>query len=92
MGRLSGLFYLVENEMVNGWLLSVHCGFSGSFVATLQHSTNCGAQGAIVQGRVKRGGWLANSCKRVRTNLETEDEPQQIVAQGLLSCLQYPVP
>jgi hypothetical protein len=26
------------------------------------------------------------------TNLETEAEPQQIVAQGLLSCLQYPVP
>ena len=27
-----------------------------------------------------------------RTNLRTEAEPQQIVAQGLLSCLQYPVP
>ena len=26
------------------------------------------------------------------TNLETQAEPQQIVAQGLLSCLQYPVP
>jgi hypothetical protein len=26
------------------------------------------------------------------TNLETKAEPQQIVAQGLLSCLQYPVP
>ena len=25
------------------------------------------------------------------TNLETRAEPQQIVAQGLLSCLQYPV-
>ena len=25
------------------------------------------------------------------TNLETEAEPQQIVAQRLLSCLQYPV-
>ena len=25
------------------------------------------------------------------TNLETKAEPQQIVAQGLLSCLQYPV-
>ena len=25
------------------------------------------------------------------TNLETQAEPQQIVAQGLLSCLQYPV-
>ena len=27
-----------------------------------------------------------------RTNLGTEAEPQQIVAQRLLSCLQYPVP
>jgi hypothetical protein len=27
-----------------------------------------------------------------RTNPGTEAEPQQIVAQGLLSCLQYPVP
>jgi hypothetical protein len=27
-----------------------------------------------------------------RTNLETEAEPQQIVAQRLLSCLQYLVP
>ena len=29
---------------------------------------------------------------RNRTNPETEAEPQQIVAQRLLSCLQYPVP
>ena len=29
---------------------------------------------------------------RYRTNPGTEAEPQQIVAQGLLSCLQYPVP
>ena len=29
---------------------------------------------------------------RHRTNPGTEAEPQQIVAQGLLSCLQYPVP
>ncbi len=28
----------------------------------------------------------------VCTNLRTEAEPQQIVAQRLLSCLQYPVP
>ena len=26
------------------------------------------------------------------TNLETRDKPQQIVAQRLLSCLQYPIP
>ena len=29
---------------------------------------------------------------RHRTNPGTRAEPQQIVAQGLLSCLQYPVP
>jgi hypothetical protein len=28
----------------------------------------------------------------LRTNPGTEAEPQQIVAQRLLSCLQYPVP
>ena len=30
--------------------------------------------------------------QRHRTNPGTEAEPQQIVAQRLLSCLQYPVP
>lgn len=30
--------------------------------------------------------------ERRRTNPGTEAEPQQIVAQRLLSCLQYPVP
>ena len=35
------------------------------------------------------GGEL--SFKTECTNLETQAEPQQIVAQGLLSCLQYPV-
>ena len=33
-------------------------------------------------------GWKAPGYKSVRT----KDEPQQIVAQRLLSCLQYPVP
>ena len=37
------------------------------------------------------GGKLALS-EEESTNLETKAEPQQIVAQGLLSCLQYPVP
>jgi hypothetical protein len=32
------------------------------------------------------------SSREGRTNLGTEAEPQQIVAQRLLSCLQYPVP
>jgi hypothetical protein len=34
----------------------------------------------------------SNTKSRHRTNLGTEAEPQQIVAQRLLSCLQYPVP
>ena len=40
------------------------------------------------------GGELAMRPVMVahRTNLGTEAEPQQIVAQRLLSCLQYPVP
>jgi hypothetical protein len=32
------------------------------------------------------------NIEALRTNLRTEAEPQQIVAQRLLSCLQYPVP
>lgn len=41
----------------------------------------------------ERGGELSSSMpKHIEcTNLETQAEPQQIVAQGLLSCLQYPV-
>ena len=35
------------------------------------------------------GGRMAHLAEC--TNLETKAEPQQIVAQGLLSCLQYPV-
>jgi hypothetical protein len=43
-----------------------------------------GREGNGCRGRLTR----IFSC----TNLETRDKPQQIVAQGLLSCLQYPVP
>ena len=35
---------------------------------------------------------VAWRASHLHTNLETEAEPQQIVVQGLLSCLQYPVP
>ena len=41
------------------------------------------------------GGRIDNAIaikQRHRTNPGTEAEPQQIVAQRLLSCLQYPVP
>jgi hypothetical protein len=56
------------------------------------------------QSGYKGGGDLAGSLYEkqsvrtalllhgTRTNLGTEAEPQQIVAQRLLSCLQYPVP
>jgi hypothetical protein len=60
---------------------------------------------AKTKNRKKRGGrGLATSQgnyagdregttqKARRTNPGTEAKPQQIVAQGLLSCLQYPVP
>ena len=36
--------------------------------------------------------WQPYACACRRTNLRTKAEPQQIVAQRLLSCLQYPVP
>ena len=40
----------------------------------------------------ERGGKNCHPCRKAEcTNLETQAEPQQIVAQGLLSCLQYPV-
>ena len=38
------------------------------------------------------GNALPRKKERRRTNPGTEAEPQQIVAQRLLSCLQYPVP
>ena len=52
----------------------------------------------VNQKHFERGGrmMLILSTRKVkiklRTNPGTEAEPQQIVAQRLLSCLQYPVP
>ena len=63
----------------------------------------CGRLSCTLLWWVVWGGWIdnilarttvANCCtnRRHRTNPGTRAEPQQIVAQRLLSCLQYPVP
>ena len=44
---------------------------------------------AQAEGEGGKGGGELTLSKAECTNLETQAEPQQIVAQGLLSCLQY---
>jgi hypothetical protein len=60
---------------------------SSALLGTLLGSGSLAQRAPLDRGRGVRIG-TPEEC----TNLETKAEPQQIVAQGLLSCLQYPVP
>lgn len=63
----------------------LHCGEGGELAT--QRPTMTSRKVSIVYYSPCRHSQLLN-----RTNPGTEAEPQQIVAQRLLSCLQYPVP
>jgi hypothetical protein len=72
------LLQLVLNEVTMKYF-TVMCGGGGELAMSKRKSR---AHSKVAQ----------YNRTRHRRNLGTEAEPQQIVAQRLLSCLQYPVP
>jgi hypothetical protein len=67
---------------------AVRCDIVMGVCMTVKH---CSAVFVCLYWGVRIGNDSTPKAER-RTNLETEAEPQQIVAQRLLSCLQYLVP